>query len=125
MPTDILDAMRALREDMRQRLLQSLEYRALETLDRSIDEISGILQETFAVVAPRPAATERPAVPPQAPHPQVAHSQALHPEPAPPAPARQNTIASAFAETLAAKIDQRNGLRASGVSLPAHRAHAG
>jgi hypothetical protein len=39
--------------------------------------------------------------------------------------ARQNAIASAFAETLAAKIDQRNGARASGAILSAHRAHVG
>jgi hypothetical protein len=115
MPHEIVNSMRALREDMRQRLLQVPEYRALVALDRSIDEISMILQESFAVAAQQPVAQEIQAITPQA----------AHQEAAPPVAARQNAIASAFAETLAAKIDQRNGARASGAILSAHRAHVG
>jgi len=111
MPHDILNSMRALREDMRQRLLQVPEYRALVTLDHSIDEISLILQDSFPGGTPEPVVA-----PPQAPGPQV-----VVPEGAPP---RQSTIATAFAETLAAKIDQRNGARAA-TYQPAPRAHAG
>src|SRR5208283_4255744 len=52
MPHDILNSMRALREDMRQRLLQVPEYRALVALDHSIDEICLILQDSFPGAAP-------------------------------------------------------------------------
>jgi hypothetical protein len=102
MPHDILNAMRALREDMRQRLLQVPEYRALMALDHSIEEICVILQEPFTVAEPDTAP------PPQAAVPQTAAPQTFVPEAA---PQRPSAIASAFAETLAAKIDQRNGGR--------------
>ena len=100
MPHDILNSMRALREDMRQRLLQVPEYRALVALDHSIDEICVILQESLSVAPPPPAAPE------------------------PVAPPRSSAIATAFAETLAAKIDQRNGARTAPYQ-PATRALAG
>ena len=115
MPHDILNAMRALREDMRQRLMQVPEYRALVALDRSIDEICLILQESLSVVAPPAAVQETRAVPPQP----------MYQDAPPPAATRQNAIASAFAETLAAKIDQRNGARASSSLLMSQRAHVG
>jgi hypothetical protein len=115
MPHDILNSMRALREDMRQRLLQVPEYRALVALDRSIDEICAILQDALAVAAP-PAAPEPVAAPPQA-APVLAAP--------PPHPARQSAIATAFAETLAAKLDQRNGARAAASYLPTHHVHGG
>ncbi len=111
MPHDILNSMRALREDMRQRLLQVPEYRALVALDHSIDEICLILQDSFAVAAPEPVVA-----PPQAPMAQAVVAEA--------APARQSAIATAFAETLAARIDQRNGARAA-IYQPAPRAQAG
>jgi hypothetical protein len=120
MPHDILNSMRALREDMRQRLLQVPEYRALVALDHSIDEICVILQETLSVAASPPAAPE-PVAPPQAAIPQAVMPQAVIPEAAPPRP---SAIASAFAETLAAKIDQRNGARTS-TYQPASRVLAG
>ncbi len=110
MPDDILNSMRALREDMRQRLLQVPEYRALVALDHSIDEIRLILQDSFAG-APEPVVA-----PPQASIPQVVVTEAT--------PVRQSAIAAAFAETLAAKIDQRNGVRAA-TYQPAPRAQAG
>ncbi|MGO9388729.1 hypothetical protein [Rhodoblastus sp.] len=110
MPHDILNSMRALREDMRQRLLQVPEYRALVALDHSIDEICLILQDSFPA-----AARESAVAPPPAHVPQVIAPEA--------APARQNAIATAFAETLAAKIDQRNGARAT-TYQPAPRAQA-
>ena len=110
MPHDILNTMRALREDMRQRLMQVPEYRALVALDRSIDEIGGILQAGMiaATVAP----------PQQAP---MELRQQPVPMELPPQPARQGGIASAFAETLAAKVDQRNSARAASSYLPTHR----
>jgi hypothetical protein len=120
MPHDILNSMRALREDMRQRLLQVPEYRALVALDHSIDEICVILQESLAVAPPPPAAPE-PVVPPQAAILQTAIPQPAIPEAAPPRP---SAIATAFAETLAAKIDQRNGVRTAPYQ-PATRALAG
>jgi hypothetical protein len=129
MPHEILDSMRALREDMRQRLLQVPEYRALVSLDRSIDELCAILDETMApqpvraeYVHPHPVATPAP-IPVQAPALQAPALQAA-PIPQPPeaAQARAGGIASAFAETLAAKIDQRNLARASAAYAPAHRA---
>ena len=60
MPDDILNSMRGLREDMRQRLCRSAEYRALEALDAAIDEIGAILQEAPPVSAPAPVASEMP-----------------------------------------------------------------
>ncbi len=128
MPHDILDSMRALREDMRQRLMQVPEYRALMALDRSIDEICDILQDSIAQMA-HPAV----APPPIVGQPDVAQQNAqqypeaeavvavervVAPAPAPLHPARQGAIASAFAETLAAKLDQRNGARAGASYLP-------
>ena len=65
MPDDILNSMRGLREDMRQRLLQSSEYRALEALDAAIDEIGAILQGAPPVSAPAPGASEIQIAPPQ------------------------------------------------------------
>jgi hypothetical protein len=120
MPHDILNSMRALREDMRQRLLQVPEYRALVALDHSIDEICVILQETFTVAAPEPTPPAQAANPPLA-VPQIGVPQTFIPEAA---PQRSSSIATAFAETLAAKIDQRNGGRTS-TYQPASRVLAG
>jgi hypothetical protein len=106
MPHEILKAMRALREDLRQRLLQSPEYRALLALDRSIEEI-GMIMDAMAQPIPEAAIENVPAREPAVEAPQQ------------PAVARSNGIASVFAETLAAKMDQRHGAR------PAARAIAG
>lgn len=141
MPHEILESMRALREEMRQRLLQVPEYRALVSLDRSIDELCEILQGTGAqdrmsqdrmtqdhrMVAER--ADYQPA-PPPAPMPMPVLTTASVSAPAPQAaevaPPRSGAIASAFAETLAAKIDQRNLARASALySPPTHRSLGG
>ncbi len=118
MPNDILNSMRGLREDMRQRLLQSSEFRALEALDAAIDEIAAILQGASPVSALSPVASEiqiatlqneeqrrdaapaRDVAPPSAP--------AVVAAPQTPA-ARHQAIAAAFAETLAAKLDPRKG----------------
>jgi hypothetical protein len=126
MPQEILESMRALREDMRQRLLQVPEYRALVALDRSIDELCEILQTTMAhqpiraeyaqSVAPPPSHMTAP-MPVHAPAP----AAALMSQPVEAAPPRAGGIASAFAETLAAKIDQRN-LARSAYAPPVHRA---
>jgi hypothetical protein len=96
MSQEIINTMRNLREDMRQRLLLVPEYRALVALDRSIDEICAIMQEP---ATPQPAAHTTPAEP----------AAALEPAPVeylpqPAAPVRQSAIANAFAETLAAKM---------------------
>jgi hypothetical protein len=124
MPQEILESMRALREDMRQRLLLVPEYRALVALDRSIDEICEILQEPMAQQAMR--AEYAHSVAPSAP--QMASQAPVHapaavamPQPAEAAPQRSAGIATAFAETLAAKIDQRNLARAA-YAPPVHRA---
>ncbi|MGO8739561.1 hypothetical protein [Rhodoblastus sp.] len=106
MPHEILKAMRALREDLRQRLLQSPEYRALLALDRSIDEI-GMIMGTLAPHIPEATIESAPAPEPMVETPQQAPA------------ARSNGIASVFAETLAAKMDQRH------VARPASRALAG
>jgi hypothetical protein len=126
MSDDILNAMRALREDMRRRLLQSPEYRALEALDSAIDEIAAILREKRA---PEAASPELPAqAPPIASEIQIATAPAQPAAPGTEAPpssaARHNAIAAAFAETLAAKLDPRNAARATAVAYqPARRAH--
>lgn len=125
MPHDILNSMRALREDMRQRLMEVPEYRALMALDRSIDEICDILQGAIAGVPPMAAARLR-----SAPEAAIAEEQVAAPMPAPMPeptahPARQGAIASAFAETLAAKLDQRNVARAGASYLPSHNGRAG
>lgn len=132
MSDDILIAMRALREDMRRRLLQSPEYRALEALDSAIDEIAAILQEKRADEAPPP---DLPAhAPPVASEIQIAPAptaaqpmEALPSTPVPEAPpspaARHGAIAAAFAETLAAKLDPRNTARQTAAYQPARRAH--
>ncbi len=106
MPHEILKAMRALREDLRQRLLQSPEYRALLALDRSIEEI-GLIMGALAPTTPEATIETVAAREPAVEAPQQA------------AAARSNGIASVFAETLAAKMDQRHGAR------PAARALAG
>jgi hypothetical protein len=93
--------MRSLREEMRQRLLQVPEYRALVTLDRSIDEICSIMEET-----PAPTALTTPPAAPEYPSISV-----VEPVAQPAAPARHHAIANAFAETLAAKMDQRPAAR--------------
>ncbi len=117
MPHDIVNAMRNLREEMRQRLLQVPEYRALVALDRSIEEIDAILRETME--APAPALTPEPA-------PVAAHPSALAVETMsqPAAPARHHAIASAFAETLAAKMDQRSAARPAAYPLAARTVRA-
>jgi len=147
MPHEILESMRALREEMRQRLLQVPEYRALVSLDRSIDELCDILQGKIAqdrmtqdhrmvqdhrMTQDRmaPERVEYQPVPPPAPMPMpvltTAPVSAAAPQPADVAPPRSGAIASAFAETLAAKIDQRNLARASAVySPPTHRSLGG
>jgi hypothetical protein len=122
MPDDILNAMRGLREDMRQRLLQSPEYRALEALDAAIDEIGVILQKAPPVSASAPVASEIQIAPlMQETRLQEAGQSAAAPPPSAPAvlrtpqtpAARHQAIADAFAETLAAKLDPRNGARAA------------
>ena len=121
MPDDILNAMRGLREDMRQRLLQSPEYRALEALDAVIDEIGAILQKAPPVSASAPVASEIQIAPLQEARLQEAGQSAAAPPPSAPAAlmapqtpaARHQAIADAFAETLAAKLDPRNGARAA------------
>ena len=121
MPHDILNSMRSLREDMRQRLLQVPEYRALVALDRSIDEICAILQDPVNAPQPQPETQQ-----PQAARAPTKLTPNLIPmaaiaasEPPHPAPARHQAIATAFAETLAAKLDQRNGGRAAAPFAPA------
>ena len=125
MPDDILNAMRGLREDMRQRLLQSPEYRALEALDAAIDEIGAILQAA-PVSASAPVASEIQIAPVQ----EAARSASAPPPSAPAAnlgpqtpAARHQAIADAFAETLAAKLDPRNGARAATTYQPARHTH--
>ena len=98
MPHEILKAMRALREDLRQRLLQSPEYRALLALDRSIEEI-GMIMGALAPPIREAAVEDVPAPEPAVEPPQQA------------AAGRSNGIASALAETLAAKMDLRHGAR--------------
>jgi hypothetical protein len=127
MPHEILESMRALREDMRQRMLQVPEYRALVALDRSIDELCAILQEAMTPqqmqpAAPHSAMTSHMASAERAPMPAPMPSPMAPPmQMAEPAQHRATGIASAFAETLAAKIDQRNLARAASPYLPNHR----
>jgi hypothetical protein len=89
MPDDILDAMRALREDMRRRLLQSPEYRALDALDSAMEEIAAILHEKRAHGAPPPKTPVE--APPVASEIQIAQAPAAaHPlEALPPAHAAE------------------------------------
>jgi len=133
MPHEILESMRALREDMRQRMLQVPEYRALVALDRSIDELCAILQETqqMQAAAPQQAPSSHMAMAERAPMPAQERAPMAPPMPSPmaspmpmaePAHHRAGGIANAFAETLAAKIDQRNLARAASPYLPNHRA---
>ncbi len=128
MPDNILNSMRALREDMRRRLLQSPEYRALEALDSAIDEITAILMEKPAHEAGAPEMPVRePHAQPVASEIQIAQAsaggrEAASPAEAPPTPAaRHNAIAAAFAETLAAKLDPRNTARPAAAYQPARR----
>jgi hypothetical protein len=104
MPQDIVNAMRNLREEMRQRLLQVPEYRALVALDKSIDEICSIMRET----SPASLTASPPA---RAIAPDHASVSVVEPDAQPAAPARHHGIANAFAETLAARMDQRSAAR--------------
>jgi pyruvate/2-oxoglutarate dehydrogenase complex dihydrolipoamide acyltransferase (E2) component len=125
MSDDILNAMRALREDMRQRLMQAPEYRALVALDRAIDEVCAILHDPASDAAPAAMAETKANSAPQA-----QATPAAPPVEAPVAPsepplssvARHNAIAAAFAETLAARLDQR-GARASATYPAGRRVH--
>ncbi|MCI4678844.1 hypothetical protein K9U39_00985 [Rhodoblastus acidophilus] len=112
MSHEILKAMGALREDMRQRLMQAPEYRALLALDRSIEEI-GLIMRDIPPALPEVAAEVAPAPEQVIEAPQAAQV------------ARPNAIASAFAETLAAKMDQRHGARAGAAYAPLARAAGG
>jgi hypothetical protein len=132
MPDDILNAMRGLRENMRQRLLQSSEYRALEALDAAIDEIGAILQGAPPVSASAPVVSEIQIAPPQDAGPSRDAAQARDVAPssapavvvAPQTPAaRHHAIAAAFAETLAAKLDPRNGARTATAYQAARHTH--
>jgi hypothetical protein len=119
MPHEILESMRALREEMRQRLLQVPEYRALVSLDRSINELCDILQNAMPQQPMRAEYAQPVAAPAPMPAPVAApvHQVVEAAQP------RAGGIASAFAETLAAKMDQRNLARASAVyAPPTHRA---
>ncbi len=131
MPDDILNAMRGLREDMRQRLLQSPEYRALEALDAAIDEIGAILNKRLPFALRRPwrpksrsrrckrrGRKRRHRAPPRRLRPRRPSLMA----PQTPA-ARHQAIADAFAETLAANWDPRNGARAATAYQPARHSH--
>jgi hypothetical protein len=125
MTDEFLNSMRALREDLRQRLLHAPEYRALVALDRTIEEIYVILNDPFPASVPSAMATpaaapEAPMTPPAPPAPPP-----MAAEPALSASARHNAIAAAFAETLAAKLDHRNIARANVSPQPAHRAQFG
>lgn len=117
MSDEILNAMRALREDMRQRLMQAPEYRALVALDRAIDEVCAILHDLSPVAAPQnvaaPQAEAETETPEPAPQIQPQPIQSVAAEPAATPAAKHNAIAAAFAETLAARLDQRNGARAA------------
>jgi len=104
MPQDIVNAMRGMREEMRQRLMQAPEYRALEALDRSIEEISTILREPQNA----PATPEQPEAAPDAPPPDALRTTAG---------SGRNAIANAFAETLAARMDQRSPARPAAFPL--------
>ena len=123
MPDDILNSMRGLREDMRQRLLQSAEYRALEALDAAIDEIGAILQ--VAPPVPAPMASEMPMQEAESSRDFAQARDVANPSaPAIVAPqtpaARHHAIEAAFAETLAAKLDPRNGSRGATAYQAAH-----
>jgi len=104
MPQDIIASLRVMREEMRQRLMQAPEYRALEALDRSIGEISAILRE----LQNAPATPEQPEVAPDAPPPDAMRTTAG---------SGRNAIANAFAETLAARMDQRSPARPAAFPL--------
>lgn len=86
-PFELLKTLRALREDMRLSLMEVPEYRALAALDRSIEEISAIMQT------------------PQDPEPVLA-PRSPEPEPAIEAP-RGNSVAAAFADSLASRLERR------------------
>jgi hypothetical protein len=125
MTDEFLNSMRALREDLRQRLLRAPEYRALVALDRTIEEIYAILNDPFP-------ASVSPAIATSAAMPEAANEPSAQPAPAPlpveselSASARHSAIAAAFAETLAAKLDHRNGARANISPQPAHRVQVG
>jgi hypothetical protein len=117
MPHEMLNSMRSLREDMRQRLMQVPEYRALMALDRSIEEICDILRDTLSLGGPQGAIA-----PVADGEPMVAQTRSSAAMPAH-APQRQGAIATAFAESLAARLDQRGGLRGGGPyqTPPGHR----
>ncbi|HUO53743.1 MAG TPA: hypothetical protein VMU18_03305 [Rhodoblastus sp.] len=110
MSNEILKSMRALREEMRQRLIQAPEYRALIALDRSIEEISLIMQDVHG-------STSIPAQPEPTPSPDPVSEAAQ--------PARANAIATAFAETLAAKMDRRQVARPANGYIPGAHAFGG
>lgn len=86
-PYEILKSLRALREEMRQSLMEVPEYRTLAALDRSIEEISAIMR-----------------APPEAEN--VPSVRGPEPDPVVEAP-RGNAVAAAFADSLAARLERR------------------
>ena len=111
MPHEIMNVLSELREGMRQRLFQVPEYRALMALDRSIEEIGQIMRDNIAPAPMNETRDEMASAPEQT----VA---ACHPAQV----TRNNAIASAFAETLTAKLDQRQAVRATGAHMQGLRA---
>ncbi len=138
MAQDTLNSLRALREDLRQRLLQMPEYRALVSMDRTIAEVCEILQNPAAgaafeseakTVLAKASTQERERVLERdEPVMQTPVMQAPPPAKATVVPesVRQNAIASAFVDSLNAKLEQGGAPRPSITPyLPTHHAVAG
>lgn len=86
-PYEILKSLRALREEMRQSLMDVPEYRTLAALDRSIEEISAIM---------RPPVEADPVMAQRAPEPEASSDAA-----------RGSPVAAAFADSLASRLERR------------------
>lgn len=114
MSHEALSILHALGEQLRARLAELPEYRALMVIDRTILDLAQILSEPAAALPPAHAAPvhaaplARPAEPPIAyPAPVAAAAQRIEMAPSP-ATGSQSWMAAAIAETIAARTASLN-----------------
>jgi hypothetical protein len=109
MTQEALSSLQTLGAQLRAKLLELPEYRALTVIERTIEELSEIINLTAAPVA-RP---EPQAAPAEASAGFVAAPQRVEPPPPPIAGPSQGRMARAIAEAIAAKTAAFNATGAS------------
>jgi hypothetical protein len=120
MSLEALAALKALGKQLRLQLVESPEFRALEVVDRTIAELTEIMNSAPPPPAARAPAAAGPAAAPAPAAPAQAAETHHHAETAASAAATnsQNRMAKAIAATIAASSASRNGAPAQRFSHP-------